>query len=520
MIQKNALVRISILHLQYCYAYIILPLSISPGLGLTNFILNLFFYYKMQSEICTKNYYVYDVVSKAIQIVKNYVQETGQILVGGQSIDYALRLKGIKLYEDWELPDLDFQSDDYANVAYEIFAKVASATDAPVAVLNAMHQTTMRVQVVKFAVADVTFVPTRILEMYRQSALMYDGCLIRHPIFQYLDIQRSFSYPYENTMMEVITHRWEKDFKRLLLTMKYYNPSDKVFVLDFIKQYESKLKPAVPKLSKLGIKKNRLNKRMASSKPTSGSAPNEVIGFYKKLLSNVIEKELVPFGLVNGELAFLIYYHIYRKAFKKLAKDDYIKGRPDDRGFGVSYNGSAYFLNSYVMDIDDRDIFFTHKPDLIKSKKDTNPYIDVIPVRTIAEDWELVNVGHKTGYHDINLSQLSDKFPNMTVRVVSINFLILYISMLWITIRSETYLSIFLKLLRMIEKVYNSDLNTKLLFPSNKVYGSEVPHFFELNKAGFKKPQNIYINKYNSLENGLKEITEYVYPEIYNMDGL
>lgn len=472
----------------------------------------------MNSEICTKKYYVYDEICVGTDIVKKFIQHMSHVLVGGQSIDYALRLKGVKLYEDWEIPDLDFLTDDYANVSYEIFKKIATKLSdrVNISVVNAVHPTTMRVQVAKFSVADVTFVPTRLLEMYKKSALVYDGCLIRHPYFQYIDIQRSFSYPYENPMMEVVVHRWKKDFDRFLLLMDHYSPSDKFLVGDFVTKYQLKTKP---NLSILGMKKNRLHKRMMSKKLTGSSEvkTENLVKLYKTLSSASTDKELLTIGVINGELAFGLYLEIYNKIFNKTENQILISKD------GKTYKGSNYFLNSYLFTHEDKDRFFVDHASLMEDIRETNPYIDVIPQRTITGEWEFINIDHRTAYNDINLSLINPKYPKLTVKVVSVNFLITYISMLWITLRVDLYLSMFLKLLRMLNKVYRLKEDTpliRLLYPSITTYGSELPHVFDINRDKFSKPANVYTNKYVNLNEALAQIKEYEYPEIYNLDGM
>lgn len=473
----------------------------------------------MNSEICTKKYYVYNEVLAGIQLVKNFLQANRQILVGGQSIDYAIRLKGGKLYDDWEIPDLDFVTDDYANVAYDIFKVIGTKLSERIniSVLNAMHPTTMRVQVAKFSVADVTFIPTRILEMYKLSTLEYDGCLIRHPFFQYVDIQRSFSYPYENTMMEVITHRWEKDFKRLLLTMKYYSPHDKELVSSFVSKYHIKKNST---LSKLGYKKNRLH-RMSKISPSSIAHfdSSELLTLYKELNKTSVEKELTTIGVINGELAYLIYRSIYKNIMGNSFDHEFITG--DEKR--LKYKGCDYFLNSYLMTNEDKEKFFALNPKLEDVSRETNPYIDIIPSRLICDTWELVGIEHRTAYHSINLKKINPSYPNVTVKVVSINYLILYICMLWVTLRTSIYLSLYIKLLKMIERVYNSQDDNpmlRLLFPSIETYGNEIPHIFERNKVSITKPTNIYINKYNNLETAVNSIKKFEYQEVYNLDGM
>jgi hypothetical protein len=190
---------------------------------------------------------------------------------------------------------------------------------------------------------------------------------------------------------------------------------------------------------------------------------------------------------------------------------------------GKYYVGSSSFLNSYLMNADDRNKFFVTRTALLANIRDTNPYVDIIPSRSIVDDWEIINVSHRTGYHDMNLSNLDPAFPKVTIKVVTINFLIMYVSMLWITLRVETYLSMFIKLLKIINRVYRLKQDSplvRLIYPSVETYGEELPHVFDLQKDTFTKPTNIFINKYVSKDKAFESITQFEYPEIYNLDGM
>ena len=145
----------------------------------------------------------------ALGIVKKYIIENKLIVVGGMSIDYALRLKGSKLYDDDSLPDYDFYSYQYNFDAYQIAERLHSIGLNHVSVINANHTSTMRVRVNYTVVADVTYVPKNIFDSL--PFIMYRGIKIIHPHYQIIDQHRSLSMPYENTPWEVITHRWEKD---------------------------------------------------------------------------------------------------------------------------------------------------------------------------------------------------------------------------------------------------------------------------------------------------------------------
>ena len=49
-------------------------------------------------------------VDRALDIVREFIVERGLILFGGTAIDYALRLKGSKIYPDEQRPDFDFSA--------------------------------------------------------------------------------------------------------------------------------------------------------------------------------------------------------------------------------------------------------------------------------------------------------------------------------------------------------------------------------------------------------------------------
>ena len=60
------------------------------------------------------------IILEAIDIVKEFIIDKQLILYGGQSIDFALRLKGDYIYTDDVIPDYDFYSFNHFNDAYEL----------------------------------------------------------------------------------------------------------------------------------------------------------------------------------------------------------------------------------------------------------------------------------------------------------------------------------------------------------------------------------------------------------------
>jgi len=174
-------------------------------------------YYEKQSLVNNKHC---KILLNALDLVKKFVIREQRMLVGGMAIDFALRLKGDKLYDDDTLPDYDFYSPQHFVDAYEIGQWLVRTGYENVSVINANHPTTMRVRVNFQVVADVTFVPKEILENI--PCLNYQGMRIVHPHYQFIDQHHSLSQPFENPPLETIMHRWKKDIKRHDLLYQHY----------------------------------------------------------------------------------------------------------------------------------------------------------------------------------------------------------------------------------------------------------------------------------------------------------
>lgn len=159
---------------------------------------------------------------KSLDIVKRYIIREKLIIVGGMAIDFALRLRGSKLYSEEEVPDYDFITPHHWIDAYEIAQWINRVGVNDISVINATHPTTLRVRISFTAVADCTYVPKNIFEQIPR--LNYHGFDFVHPFYQYIDQHRSLTYGYEHIDMDrpVIKSRWFKDMKRYdLLWDKY-----------------------------------------------------------------------------------------------------------------------------------------------------------------------------------------------------------------------------------------------------------------------------------------------------------
>jgi hypothetical protein len=150
----------------------------------------------------------------AQDVIKKYIQSHDCILYGGTAIDYALRLRGDKIYEDGEIPDFDFWTPNYIEVAYEILGILSTLMPGVnIYGTRAMFIRTMRISVGDNGwVADVSFIPRELFD--RMPVLIYDGMRIVHPHAQFCDLHSSLSYPYDSAPREVVFARWKKDIER------------------------------------------------------------------------------------------------------------------------------------------------------------------------------------------------------------------------------------------------------------------------------------------------------------------
>lgn len=208
--------------------------------------------------------------------VKEFIRKKGLIITGGTAIDFALRLKGDKIYSDDTLvfPDLDFFSPNHVKDAYEIadmlynkgygldkssFEDMFLAESLTDIVGNektveerhekqmekgnvqayeiyahiARHTTTIRVKLHSYEMADITYVPINLFD--KLPFILYDGMKIIHPQWQYMNMHHSLAYPLENPPFEVLFHRMTKDVERFSKLFSYYPIPNKHVQLDVVK---------------------------------------------------------------------------------------------------------------------------------------------------------------------------------------------------------------------------------------------------------------------------------------------
>ena len=176
----------------------------------------------------------FDDIERALDIVREFLIRKKRILYGGMSIDISLKLSGHPgIYADDAVPDYDFYSPDIEGDSDEIAKILLDAGFTGVYAQNAQHATTRRVKI-NYAnnVADVSYMPKEIYD--RIPTQMYKGMRVTHPIFQWMDMHRALSQPFEKPPQEVISHRVYKDIKRYRLMYDEYGvPYKKDFVNKF-----------------------------------------------------------------------------------------------------------------------------------------------------------------------------------------------------------------------------------------------------------------------------------------------
>jgi hypothetical protein len=159
----------------------------------------------------------------AIDTVRDFIREHGLIIYGGTAIDFALRLRGDRLYDDSTLavPDLDFYSPKHAQHAYELADRFYAMGYEGVRTIVGLYTRVMRVDIGdKHFVADISYVPQNVFD--RLTYLEYDGMRIIHPDFQRIDTHSSLCFPYDDPPIEVIFARWAKDFERFNMLAGHY----------------------------------------------------------------------------------------------------------------------------------------------------------------------------------------------------------------------------------------------------------------------------------------------------------
>ena len=159
-------------------------------------------------------------VDRAIELVRKFIVERGLILFGGLAVDYALRLKGDRIYPDDQRPDFDFLSPRSVDDAYDLADLLQNAGFEGVGAVRGIHVQTMKVRTGFIWVADIGYAPPDVFA--KIPTFDYRGMRVVHPDYQRMDMHLAFCFPFSGSPREDVFHRWCKDLKRFNLVERYY----------------------------------------------------------------------------------------------------------------------------------------------------------------------------------------------------------------------------------------------------------------------------------------------------------
>jgi hypothetical protein len=162
-------------------------------------------------------------LKKCLELVKTYILENELMIVGGMAIDLSLKVQNSQLYDEkFQIPDYDVISFDNVLHANNIGDILCKNKFKNIAIIPALHKTTVRVQISGYTLFDSTFVPKFI---YNKLPFMkFENFKFIHPIYQKIDQYTSLSFLFEVTGPAYnITHRLKKDIIRKNILNQYYN---------------------------------------------------------------------------------------------------------------------------------------------------------------------------------------------------------------------------------------------------------------------------------------------------------
>lgn len=182
---------------------------------------------KIYEQICIHKNENYKEVEIALPIVRKFIIDRSLIIYGGMAIDFALKKFGDKIYDDNVIPDYDFLSPNYVSDTYDltdILYKTEGITKTELSCKPAMHLGTMTVKLHNIPIADISNISPPVFKLLCDKWILKtpDGVNFVHPTYQYVDLHSALAYPFQNSPLESIFHRLEKDIERMNKLHDYY----------------------------------------------------------------------------------------------------------------------------------------------------------------------------------------------------------------------------------------------------------------------------------------------------------
>jgi hypothetical protein len=444
---------------------------------------------KQAESLIIKNDIFNDDINLGLGIVKKYIINNDLILVGGMAIDYSMRLKGSKLYDDDVLPDYDCYSANHNYDSYKIAELLISSGLTNITVINANHTSTMRIRVNYTVVADITYIPKNIYDVL--PTLLYKDIKIISPYYQIIDQHRSLSLPYENKPYEVILHRWKKDATRYDMLYKLYPLKDKL--LKLYKSNDSNISSS---------DSSKQYNELESIKISSLNYKNECIGGISALL--YWKKRADDYGFVSN-IDFFKNQSNVDKTFGNIEIDEigFVFNMPENSSGVTIYTDTIHKLKKKICECNNiKDIvmynrFLDKLPFSIKldNKYELfDNYGILLSAHRVENDIYMSNLQNIALYLLCHLIILKDLFPINNIDKYYYGYLLVIEIVEWAS----------LKYVNATKKSNDNETVYNIFLPTSKVYGSSdisdsyinskrmfMEKLGEIKKTKYQ-PENIY----------------------------
>lgn len=164
-----------------------------------------------------------DDLELALNVVKEYIIENKLIVTGGFAMDLAFKTKNTFIYDSFTIPDYDVITDDNIKHCNNLGMILCNLNKFDVDIINAIHNTTMRIKVLGYTVFDCTYVPSEFLK--KIPFINCNNFRIINPCYQMIDQFLSLGYLFNSTGPEYnYVARLKKDYNRNKLIQFYFDP--------------------------------------------------------------------------------------------------------------------------------------------------------------------------------------------------------------------------------------------------------------------------------------------------------
>lgn len=372
-------------------------------------------------------------LENALNTVKEYIIDNDLMVVGGMAIDLALRVKDDNLYdENFQIPDYDIIDPDNVLHANNIGTILCNNKLTNIAVIPALHKTTVRVQMSGYTLFDATFTPEYIYN--KIPYLHYKNIKFIDPIYQKIDQFMSLSFLFDLTGAQYnIQHRLVKDIKRKELLNTYYNLSCDIDISTCLKkntlEYCLKdinymcIQPIIKDLKKSKINLNLsllnntyINKLKIQNKENiifdNTNISKDILHSFIQNNNNIYNDDIfysIDCDITyHGELAYNLIYHAYKNMIKTIKSNELLNN--DDNIYITNIEKNINIITDIT--IKDNILIIEHYDDLpLVFINNNNKIPDIL--NNIKKDYTIKNIK--------SYETIAHKIPNYTSGIIDID---------------------------------------------------------------------------------------------------